>query len=49
MGVPMTIIEELGWRGLVADCTDRDALAARCASGPLTLYCGCLLYTSRCV
>jgi tyrosyl-tRNA synthetase len=36
----MTIIEELGWRGLVADCTDRDALAARCASGPLTLYCG---------
>jgi tyrosyl-tRNA synthetase len=36
----MTIIEELTWRGLVADCTDRDALAKRSASGPLTLYCG---------
>ena len=36
----MCIRDRLGWRGLVADCTDRDALAARCASGPLTLYCG---------
>ncbi|HMD61376.1 MAG TPA: tyrosine--tRNA ligase [Opitutaceae bacterium] len=36
----MTIIEELNWRGLVADCTDPDALAKRAASGPLTLYCG---------
>jgi tyrosyl-tRNA synthetase len=36
----MTIIEELKWRGLVADCTDMDALTQRAASGPLSLYCG---------
>jgi tyrosyl-tRNA synthetase len=36
----MTIIEELRWRGLVADCTDLDALAKRSAAAPLTLYCG---------
>jgi tyrosyl-tRNA synthetase len=34
------ILDELDWRGLYADCTDRDALAKRCAEGPLTLYCG---------
>jgi tyrosyl-tRNA synthetase len=36
----MTILEELDWRGLIADCTDRDALSKRLASGPATLYCG---------
>jgi tyrosyl-tRNA synthetase len=36
----MTIIEELKWRGLLADCTDAGALAGRLASGPLTVYCG---------
>ena len=36
----MTIIEELNWRGLVADCTDLDGLNKRSASGPLTLYQG---------
>jgi tyrosyl-tRNA synthetase len=36
----MTIIEELKWRGLVADCTDSEALAKRLASGPATVYCG---------
>jgi tyrosyl-tRNA synthetase len=36
----MTIIDELEWRGLVADCTDREALAKRLAAGPATLYCG---------
>jgi tyrosyl-tRNA synthetase len=36
----MTIIEELRWRGLVADCTDEKALADRLAAGPATLYCG---------
>jgi tyrosyl-tRNA synthetase len=36
----MTILEELDWRGLYADCTDRAALAARLAEGPLTLYAG---------
>jgi tyrosyl-tRNA synthetase len=36
----MTIIEELKWRGLLADCTDTEALSKRLASGPLTVYCG---------
>ncbi|HVY71038.1 MAG TPA: tyrosine--tRNA ligase [Verrucomicrobiae bacterium] len=36
----MNIYEELEWRGLVADCTDRDQLLARIATGPITLYCG---------
>lgn len=34
------ILAELDWRGLYADSTDRDALARRCAEGPITLYCG---------
>ncbi|MBI2814730.1 MAG: tyrosine--tRNA ligase [Opitutae bacterium] len=34
------ILAELEWRGLYADCTDRDALARRLTEGPLTLYCG---------
>jgi tyrosyl-tRNA synthetase len=37
---PMTIIDELKWRDLVADCTDMDALSKRLAAGPATLYCG---------
>ena len=36
----MTIIEDLQWRGLFADCTDLDALDRRLAQGPVTLYCG---------
>lgn len=36
----MTIIEDLRWRGLLADCTDLDALTQRIAQGPVTLYCG---------
>lgn len=36
----MTILEELEWRGLYADSTDREALAKRLAEGPLALYCG---------
>src|SRR5439155_1356964 len=32
--------EELQWRGLLADCTDAEALAKRVRQGPLTLYCG---------
>ncbi|MCU0771180.1 MAG: tyrosine--tRNA ligase [Verrucomicrobia bacterium] len=35
----MSILEELEWRGLIADCTDREALTTRLAS-PITLYCG---------
>ena len=34
------ILPELDWRGLYADCTDREALVKRTASGPITLYCG---------
>jgi tyrosyl-tRNA synthetase len=35
----MDIIAELQWRGLLADCTDLEALSKRLAS-PTTLYCG---------
>ena len=36
----MNILDELRWRGLLADCTDLDALTQRVAQGPVTLYCG---------
>jgi tyrosyl-tRNA synthetase len=36
----MTLLEELHWRGLFADCTDSVALERRLAEGPTTLYCG---------
>jgi tyrosyl-tRNA synthetase len=36
----MNILEELDWRGLVADCTDRAVLSERLNAGPITLYCG---------
>jgi tyrosyl-tRNA synthetase len=36
----MTLLEDLQWRGLIADCTDPVALAQRLAHGPITLYCG---------
>ena len=35
----MNIFDELEWRGLVADCTDRAELQKRLAA-PITLYCG---------
>ncbi len=34
------IIDELTWRGLVSQTTDDEALRARLASGPVTLYAG---------
>jgi tyrosyl-tRNA synthetase len=34
------ILDELDWRGLIAQSTDRDALAAQLAAGPVTLYSG---------
>jgi tyrosyl-tRNA synthetase len=40
MAPAMTLLEELQWRGLFADCTDADALARRLSEGPTTLYCG---------
>jgi tyrosyl-tRNA synthetase len=34
------ILDELEWRGLIAQTTDRDALRRDLTSGVLTLYCG---------
>ncbi|MCX8155768.1 MAG: tyrosine--tRNA ligase [Verrucomicrobiae bacterium] len=36
----MNILEDLQWRGLMADCTDLPGLQERLARGPITLYCG---------
>ena len=36
----MTFIADLQWRGLIADCTDLDALSLRLHEGPIALYCG---------
>ncbi len=35
----MSILEELKWRGLIADCTDTEELTKK-ISAPITLYCG---------
>lgn len=35
------LLDDLEQRGLLQDTTDRDALAARLADGPITLYYGC--------
>lgn len=34
------ILDELRWRGLVAQTTDEEVLRAALAAGPLTVYCG---------
>ncbi len=36
----MTLLEDLQWRGLLADCTDLTALTKRLSEGPLAVYCG---------
>src|SRR4026208_1465457 len=36
----MNIYEDLEWRGLIADCTDKVEMAKRIGSSPVTLYCG---------
>ena len=44
-----TLLEELEWRGLISQSTDRDRLAEALNGEPITYYCGfdpCLLYTS---
>jgi tyrosyl-tRNA synthetase len=38
--MPSPILEDLTWRGLVADSTDPEALATALNGGPLTFYCG---------
>jgi tyrosyl-tRNA synthetase len=42
MGTTMgtTILDELNWRGLIAQSTDIDALAAAAAQPPMTVYAG---------
>ncbi|MBN9327516.1 MAG: tyrosine--tRNA ligase, partial [Cellulomonas sp.] len=35
-----SVLDELTWRGLVAQTTDRDALGAALAAGPVAVYCG---------
>src|SRR6478736_4711779 len=35
-----TMLDELGWRELIAQSTDIDALAAAAAQPPMTVYCG---------
>ena len=35
-----TIVDELGWRGLIAQSTDLDALAAEAGRGAMTVYAG---------
>ncbi|WP_168699533.1 tyrosine--tRNA ligase [Gordonia paraffinivorans] len=37
---PTDILDELQWRGLIAQSTDLDALRAEMAKGPITLYAG---------
>jgi tyrosyl-tRNA synthetase len=36
----MSILDELEWRGLIAQSTDRDALATELAAAPITVYSG---------
>jgi tyrosyl-tRNA synthetase len=38
--VAADILDDLAWRGLIAQTTDLEALRADLARGPLTLYCG---------
>lgn len=38
--MPTTILDELTWRGLIAQSTDLDALAAEVSAGPITVYAG---------
>lgn len=40
MAVSEHILDELSWRGLIAQSTDIDALRRDLSDGPLTLYCG---------
>ncbi|OBH16808.1 tyrosine--tRNA ligase [Mycolicibacter sinensis] len=38
--MPTTILDELSWRGLIAQSTDPDALTAEVTRGPITVYAG---------
>ncbi|HVF20198.1 MAG TPA: tyrosine--tRNA ligase [Mycobacteriales bacterium] len=39
--MPDDLIADLEWRGLIAQSTDRDALAAELTAGPVSAYFGC--------
>jgi len=34
------VLDDLGWRGLIAHSTDLDALRAEMSNGPISVYCG---------
>jgi tyrosyl-tRNA synthetase len=36
----MNVLDELRWRGLLADCTDAEGLTQRTNREPITVYCG---------
>jgi tyrosyl-tRNA synthetase len=38
--VTTELLDDLDWRGLIADTTDQQALAAELRRGPMTFYCG---------
>ena len=38
--MPEHILDELTWRGLLANTTDPDDLRERLDDGPVTFYCG---------
>lgn len=38
--MPTTILDELSWRGLIAQSTDLDTLTAEVTRGPITVYAG---------
>ena len=42
----MNIIDELSWRGAVNQMTDEEGLRKLTEEKSISLYCGCLLYTS---
>src|SRR5690242_17615131 len=36
----MNIVDEMQWRELIADCTDRVEVSRRLGTGPVTVYAG---------
>ncbi len=44
-----TLLEELEWRGLISQSTDRDRLAEALNGEPITYYCGFDPQLHRCI
>ena len=38
--LPMSVMDELKWRGLIADCTDMEGVTKLLSEKKITLYCG---------